>query len=381
MPIFHFNIASIKRSTGQQATGAAAYRAGEVIRDERTGTVHNYSKRQDVRHKEILLPSRFGQAPMEWARDRVSLWNAAEAAEKRRNSRVAREFEVSLPSELNPEQRLSLARAFAREVADRYGVAVDLAIHDPKPGRESFNFHAHMLATTREISEKGLGAKAGLDMRTVARAQQGLPSHPEEYSVMRERWATLTNEAFRQANLPHRVDHRTLAAQGIDRKPLVHIPMEFYQLERQGVPKEAAERLRAEYRARIAAYRERLRGEETAIEREPSHVLEAAAGGERSAGEQVGSPRQPASAEPVRAQHVRAPAEPNRQEVRSPDEQPNQATPQPKPLPRRDAAEIRRRAVQEWLQMRSKEAQSSEVGKGLGKESANERGRGDERER
>ncbi len=394
MAVFHFNIAPVKRSMGQQATGAAAYRAGEIIRDERTGKVHNHSKRQDVRHKEIFLPSRFGEAPMEWARNRVSLWNAAEAAEKRRDSRVAREFEVALPSELNPEQRLTLARTFAREIADRYGVAVDLAIHDPKPGRDSPNFHAHMLATTREVSETGLGAKAGLDMRAVLRAQQGLTPHAEEYSVMRERWATLTNEAFREANLPLRVDHRTLAAQGIDRKPLVHIPMEFFQLERQGMPKEAAERLRAEYRARIAAYRERSRGGQATPEQELSRNaqtgvqqqgLRGEQGGakeERLRGDHVPTKQERSLGQRANAQHEQPTAEQARpsHELLPAGAQATHASSQPQALPPRDSAGVRRRAVQEWLQMRSKEAQSSQD-KGLAKQSSVDLGREDGRER
>jgi ATP-dependent exoDNAse (exonuclease V) alpha subunit len=303
MAIFHFEIRPIKRSTGQQATGAAAYRAGETIRDERTGDVHNFSRRKDVRHSEIILPSQFEKSAIEWARDRARLWNTAEAAEKRRDSRVAREYEAALPPELTAEQRLALARSFSRELADRYGVAVDLAIHDPKPGRESQNFHAHMLTTTRTVTPTGLGAKTDLEMSAVTRAQKGLSSHSEEYSTLRERWATLTNEALREANIDARVDHRSLAAQGIERKPLVHIPMEFYQLERNGMPKEAAERLREDYRARMAAYRERS-GVAT-VEK--------------------------------------------------------QSTPQSEPAPvqSRDAEEIRRGAVKAWLRMRSKEGEST----------------------
>src|SRR5579859_6079132 len=151
MAIFHINISSIKRSNGQQATAAAAYRAGETIRDERSGELHDFSHRQDVRHKEIFLPSQFDGSPMQWAYDRASLWNTAESVEKRKNSRVAREYQVALPPELTPQQRLALARSFAREICDRYGVAVDLAVHDPKPDRASTNYHAHLLTTTREV--------------------------------------------------------------------------------------------------------------------------------------------------------------------------------------------------------------------------------------
>ena len=256
MANFHINIKSVKRSAGQKATAAAAYRAGERIRDERTGKLHNHLHRKDVAHTEIFLPSRLRGVPMEWARDRASLWNAAELAEKRSNSRVAREFQVALPSELPPGRRLELARGFAKEISDRYGVAVDLAVHDPKEGGDPRHFHAHLLATTREVTPTGLGAKAGLDMHAVQRATQKLSDHSEEYTAVRERWAAHMNEAFREANLELRVDHRTLAAQGIDRQPMVYVPMEFYRSEVKGLKPGELVRLREEYRARVAARRE-----------------------------------------------------------------------------------------------------------------------------
>jgi ATP-dependent exoDNAse (exonuclease V) alpha subunit len=331
MALFRFDIRPVKRSAGQQATGAAAYRAGERIRDERTGDLHNHSRRTDVRYTEIFLPSRFGESSMEWARDRAALWNRAEAAEKRRDSCVAREYQVALPSELTPEQRLALARKFSRELSDRYGVAVDLAVHDPKPDRDSRNFHAHLLTTTREITPDGLGAKAGIDMQSTLRAKLGLSTHMEEYSALRERWAALTNEAFREANIEARVDHRSLAAQGIERKPMLHIPMEFYQLERKGMPGDVAQRLREEYRARVAAYLERAN--ERSV---PGVQLEQGATPQREPEAVLSEPAAP-----------------------------------------KGIGEVRRRAVQEWLQMRSKEAESRS-GKGTDANISAAHGRDDE---
>ncbi len=57
-----------------------------------------------------------------------------------RNSRVATEIQVTLPFELVPERRLALARTFSQEIADHYNVAVDLAVHDPRPVRRSSQF-------------------------------------------------------------------------------------------------------------------------------------------------------------------------------------------------------------------------------------------------
>ena len=252
MAIFFLQISSLSRNQGRRATAAAAYRAGEKIRDERSGDLHNHAGRRDVLHKEILLPAAIAAQAPAWARDRAQLWNAAERAESRRTARVAREWQVNLPSELPAENRLQLARAFSQEIADRYGIAVDLAVHAPRPEGDPRNFHAHILGTTRELTARGLGAKAGIDMSSAERVRRGLPAVPQEYTTIRERWAMLTNAALEAAHVDARVDHRSLAAQGIDREPQPRLPMALVQMERSGRHSAVAERVRAEYRARIA---------------------------------------------------------------------------------------------------------------------------------
>lgn len=257
MPIFRMQISSVARGVGRRATAAAAYRAGERIRDERTGQSLNYGRRRDVLHAEIFLPAQFDGVAVAWARDRERLWNTAEHAEKRHNSRVAREYQVILPFELSPVQRVALARAFSREIADRYKVAVDLAVHEPRPDGDPRNFHAHLLTTTREITPTGLGAKTGLDMHALERRRRELPDHRQEYFNVRERWAALTNQALREAHIEGRVDHRSLAAQGVDREPLPAIPLMHLKMEQRGLPSPLAERLRAQYRERVLRRLER----------------------------------------------------------------------------------------------------------------------------
>lgn len=257
MAIFHLQIKSISRGDGRSATGAAAYRAGERIRDERTGVLHNYSRRTDVSHSEILLPSALQGADVAWAAQRASLWNAAEQVEPRRNARVAREYQVALPAELNAEQRLQLARAFSRELSDRYNVAVDLAVHAPRVTGDARNHHAHLLATSREVTAAGFGAKAGLDMASTERARRGLPVGIAEIKAIRERWEVLSNQALAAAGLEVRIDHRSLRAQGIDREPIPRIPFALIQMERRGLRSEIAERIRERYRARVEARRAR----------------------------------------------------------------------------------------------------------------------------
>jgi ATP-dependent exoDNAse (exonuclease V) alpha subunit len=265
MALFHLRINSITRSGGRCATAAAAYRAGESIRDQRTGRLHNYSKRRDVRHAEIFLPGTVAAGEAAWARERARLWNAAEAAEHRRDSRVAREVQVSLPSELTGAQRQELARAFSQELADRYRVAVDLAIHEPRPDGDPRNHHAHLLLTTREIGAAGPGARALLEVSFDEQRKRGLTRPTKEYSAIRERWAMFVNDALRSAGLEERVDHRSLKAQGIDREPR-HVPFIFYQIERRALGRGTAERIYQRYRERVAAH--------ASLTREPSGLEE-----------------------------------------------------------------------------------------------------------
>jgi hypothetical protein len=253
MAIYYLHTKSISRTAGRSATAAAAYRAGERIRDERTGVLHNHSRRRDVNHAEILLPSRLSIPEGHWARDRSALWNAAEAAEHRRGSRVAPALEGSLPVELSATQRLVLARTFAQELADRHNVAIDLTIHEPRPEGDVRNHHAHLLATSRELHETGFGGKAGLDLPYSEQIKRGLCKGRNELIMIRERWATLTNEAFRAAGIDERVDHRSLKAMGVNREPMPHIPYFAYKLERRGMRSEVAQHIRENYRSRLAA--------------------------------------------------------------------------------------------------------------------------------
>ena len=255
MAIYFLNMKTFGRSGGSSSVNAAAYRSGERIRDERTGRTYDHSGREDVMHKEIVLPKEFADREMHWARDRAALWNAAESAESRKNARVAREYLVALPVELSPRQRLSLVRGFSQELTDRYGFAIDFAIHAPRdfPGSDPRNFHAHLLTTTREVTSEGLGAKTALDRNNDNRVRLGMKSVVHELLHVRERWAIVTNEALREAHISIRIDHRSLAAQGIDREPRPHIPTAAVEMERHGYRSKLAERLREDYKVRVQA--------------------------------------------------------------------------------------------------------------------------------
>jgi ATP-dependent exoDNAse (exonuclease V) alpha subunit len=232
--LYYFSVRSFGGSATGRATSAAAYRSGERIRDERTGKVFDHSHRTDVMHKEIVLPSKFAAVDMSWARDRASLWNTAELSETRKNAGLAREYLVALPHELTHGQRRGLVQKFSQHLADRHGFAVDLAIHAPRPDNDPRNFHAHLLATTREVLATGLGAKTDLALSFQRRHERGLGTIRMEMLAVRERWATLTNEALQLANLEVRVDHRSLRAQGIERVHIPYIPSKAEHSENRG---------------------------------------------------------------------------------------------------------------------------------------------------
>ena len=155
MAIYHLSVKTISRSAGRSATAAAAYRAGVEITDERTGEIHDYTRKGGVESAELVLPA---GAP-EWAADRAALWNAAEQAETRKNSTVAREFEIALPEELSPAERARLARDFARELVERHGCAADVCIHAPGKEGDNRNHHAHILLSTRRLGPEGFTEK------------------------------------------------------------------------------------------------------------------------------------------------------------------------------------------------------------------------------
>jgi ATP-dependent exoDNAse (exonuclease V) alpha subunit len=253
--VYFLNLKTFGRAGGSSAVSAAAYRAGERIRDERSGKTYDHSNRRDVMYKEIILPGQFGSDDMSWAKDRAHLWNMAESAETRSNARVAREYLVALPVELSPAQRMGLVKGFSQELADRYRFAVDTAIHAPRdfPGSDPRNFHAHLLATTREVTTEGLGAKTTVEWNDGSRREAGLGPAINELLYVRARWAAATNEALRDAHVAARIDHRSLRAQGIDREPLPQIPHAAIEMERHGYRSVVAERMRAEYEARIEA--------------------------------------------------------------------------------------------------------------------------------
>lgn len=292
MAIFHLSVKTVSRASGRSAVAAAAYRTATEIEDERLGQRHDYTRKRGVEAVFIVAPE-----GADWTADRSTLWNAVEAAEKRKDAKVAREYEIALPSELDWGAREELVRAFAGEVVRRFGVAADVAIHLPGREGDQRNHHAHILTTTRVVTADGLGAKTReLDVK-----QTSGPA----VEALRELWAVQVNHALERIQAEARVDHRSFERQGQhDQVPTQHMGPSATALERQAVrqalpePTKAVEREQPDPAAVRIEQREPVTriGQHNAEVRERNRVLQVARRAFEGAKERAGELEQAAKA-------------------------------------------------------------------------------------
>ncbi|WP_421388582.1 Ti-type conjugative transfer relaxase TraA, partial [Agrobacterium tumefaciens] len=210
----------------------AAYRCAVLLVNQRDGLVHDFTRKEGVEHSEIVLPQGVSAG---WAFDRSALWNAAEFAEKRKDARVAREFEIALPHELSPEGRLKAARAFAQDLANRYGAAVDFAIHSPSEHGDIRNHHAHVLMTTRQVREAGLGEKTVLEHKNARLLANGMATTDMQLRDIRQSWEGIANRQLQREGLDVRIDHRSHIERGLELSPTEHMGVHASQMQQQGM--------------------------------------------------------------------------------------------------------------------------------------------------
>ena len=294
MAIYHLEAKVVSRGAGRSAAAAAAYLSCSRIYNDYDGVQHDYTRKQGLVWQQVSLPP---QAPPEW-QDREKLWNAVEAAEKAKDSRLAREFVVALPIELNQEQQISLIEKFVQEQFVADGMCADVAIHDT----DGHNPHAHILLTVRPLDEQGQwqyktekeylcvrnGEERGFTAAEFLKAQkegwekqyhykvgrkkvymapsaaeaQGLvraDKHPKssrygrqnpitlrwsseaQLLQWRESWAAAANLALEQAGHEERIDHRSHAARGLEEAPTIHEGVAARAMERKGITSDRCE--------------------------------------------------------------------------------------------------------------------------------------------
>lgn len=226
MAIYHLSLQNISRRDGRNVVAAAAYRAGDRLRDERSGRVANYRNKPHVAHTALLVPSE-GSG---WVRGREQLWNAVEMAERRSDARLAKEVNVALPVELSKTDQIALAEAYGQWFVAR-GLIVDVAVHH----LESHNPHFHILMTTREVTAEGFGKKhRWLDDKAFV-------------VECRKAWTDICNAWLGKGGRGERIDDRTLSAQGIERRPTVHRGVRAEQLAQRGIPPRSAVRTKRSF--------------------------------------------------------------------------------------------------------------------------------------
>ncbi len=279
MAIYHCSIKVISRGKGKSAVAAAAYRAGEKIKNEFDGETHDYTRKGGVVHTEILLPD---HAPAEYA-DRATLWNAVEKIEKAKNAQLAREIELALPRELTREQGISLVREYVKRHFVAAGMCADVCLHDTGGG----NPHAHIMLTMRPFDERDAwGAKQkkeyildrdGNKIYDPKKRQYKCKSVPAtdwneqtKAEEWRAAWAQFCNQALEQNGHTERIDHRSYERQGIDQIPTVHLGVAASAMEKRGIRTERGDLNREieitnkslrQLKARIGKLREWLKEE------------------------------------------------------------------------------------------------------------------------
>ena len=287
MAIYHMESKIVSRGTGRSIVAASAYMSCSRMVSDYDGVQHDYTRKQGLVWQEVFLPP---QAPREW-HDREQLWNAVEAAEKMKDSRLAREIIVALPIELDHEEQIALTSAYISQQFVADGMCADVALHDA----DGHNPHAHILLTMRPLNkdgtwqyktekeylcikddeERGFTAAEYKSVQTEGWEKQYLyrvgrknvymtPSaadehgytradkHPkssrygrqnpiaarwnskEQLAAWREAWADTVNRALKEIGRAERIDHRSHATRGFDEQPTIHEGVEAMRIEAKG---------------------------------------------------------------------------------------------------------------------------------------------------
>ena len=283
--IFHLEAKPVTRGEGRSVVAAAAYISCSFIYNDYDGLPHDYSRKRGLKYERVFLPA---HAPPAW-KDRAILWNVVEAAEKTRDSRLAREIIVALPVELTLSQNVRLLEEYVQAQFVSDGMCADVCIHDG----DGHNPHAHILLTIRPLNQNGswqaktekeyLCVKNGIEQgftaaeyRSVqkdgwekqylyrvgglrrylppsqAAGYERLSKHPkstprgrqnpisqrwnspEQLTVWRKTWAEAINKHLELAGFDVRVDYRSFKDQGIDRQPTIHEGVFAIRMERKG---------------------------------------------------------------------------------------------------------------------------------------------------
>ena len=250
MAIYHMQAKVVSRGSGRSAVAASAYMSCSRMYNDYDGIQHDYTRKHGLIYQEVMLPP---MAPSEW-NDREQLWNAVEETEKTKDSRLAREFVVALPVELDKDSNISLLQDFIKKNFVDMGMCADFAIHDT----DGHNPHAHILLTVRPLNENGtwqyktekeyLCIKDGEE-----KGYERIDKHPkssrygrqnpiseqwnsdEQLCIWRANWTDAVNKMLARNQINATIDHRSFADQGITEQPTIHEGYIAQNMEKKGM--------------------------------------------------------------------------------------------------------------------------------------------------
>ena len=207
------------------------------------GLAHaNYILRQDkyaLRYEKLekLEHTGFGNMPY-WASENPKLlWEMADEHE-RKNGSTYREHILSLPRELNEQQRLALVQDWIKsEIGDKH--PYQFAIHNPKAMDGKDQPHCHLMICERTLD--GIDRGADLFFKRYNRhkphnggakkANTGLDpkTRKEQILAQRERWEAICNRHLIMAGSKERISTKNYLARGLTEKPHNITMAEFNQ--------------------------------------------------------------------------------------------------------------------------------------------------------
>ena len=242
MAIYHCSYKVGNKGRQQSAAAKVDY----ILREGK------YSKRAD----EILF-SESGNMPACFRENPRDFWKANDA-HSRKNGRVFSELEFALPNEMNREQQVDLARAFARKVTHQpcgenvtlpYAMAIHQGDGDVK------NIHCHLVFNDR--GNDGLNRDPERWFKRANKEDLEKGGAPKVFGLKKKEWllqtradlADVTNQHLTKGGYKDQVDHRSLKEQGIDRIPQIHKGPNAVAMAEKGLPTDRVARWEAIDRA------------------------------------------------------------------------------------------------------------------------------------
>lgn len=198
---------------------------------------YDYSKKAGLVTSFLLAPENLDpsiKSALENADPRI-VWDAIDKVEKRKDAQLCQELIISLQHELSLEENIKNLKTLLNNNFTKKGFLVDVCVHNSKEnGNENENLHAHVIFSQRTINNVSLVpdltpeiVRKGFDpeniVMKVADVEFGKKVRDQEFYTngvkvdqitdLREQWANLCNNSFREANIDVEISAKSLKVQ------------------------------------------------------------------------------------------------------------------------------------------------------------------------